>query len=281
VAVGARTLVDARAREALGHALAALGPYREDVVVVGGVAVAIYAEHPDFRGVADLGALATNDIDLLVPHPLAVRAGRTLDATIRSAACEPETGILGTNGYRLTDPAAHGAVIELLSGTDGIGLGQPQPDVLTHRPSEAVLVSAAPWVIATPVGRIAVPHPVGYAAQKLLMRDRRPLHKRGKDLVDALVVLGGFQAWWPRWWPAAGHSPSDPAWHEACRRARDTLRYLFRPGGSGPAQVAMAYADAGRGGTARVIAEIAGAMAGRIIAAWSREPAEGTPPAGT
>ena len=270
MAVGVRTLVDARAREALGHALAALGPYREDVVVVGGVAVAIYSEHPDFRGVADLGALATNDIDLLVPHPLAVRAGRSLDATIRSAPCALEMGEGGTNGYRLTDPAAHGAVIELLAGADGMGLGQPQGDLLTHRPDEAVLVRASPWSIDTQLGRIAVPHPVGYAAQKLLMRERRPLHKRGKDLVDALVVLGGFSAWWSRWWPAADHSPADPAWHDACGRARDTLRYLFRPGGSGPTQVAMAYEDAGRTAATSALPVIAGAVAQRILAAWDR-----------
>ena len=194
--------------ELFRRVVAALGPYRESVVLVGGYARDLYRLHPGWRE-PGLQAATTNDVDLAVADPLRVMGDGGLHAALLAQGLVPRfrLGLAHqpvASAYfaaenpapRPTDP--HVEFVTPLRGPDREEpVSHPQRDELIASPLRYIdLLLSDPVVVTSLVhGRVCIPHPLHYLVQKTLIRPKRIEHgKQVKDQVDAFVVLHGLQA---------------------------------------------------------------------------------------
>ena len=194
----------------LRRTLAALGPYRTDVVFIGGFAKTFYCHLSGFRD-HGLVSQATLDIDLAVPEPLLLRENSTLHHRLEDQGLRRYVGLGLDNRpayhryHLLEDGIERPAVVYLefivpLRGPDRLTPGKPQADLLAHALRFIDLLQDRPVTIVDPeFGSLRLPHPLAYVIQKTrIWRDRQP-DKAQRDQADAFYVIFGFQADWSAW----------------------------------------------------------------------------------
>lgn len=212
-----------------------LGPYRERVVVVGGIAAHLYQLVPGFRAPDLLRVLHTVDLDLGLPRPLAVGADGMLLDRFRAAGMEPyETRQAVCSATRIDLPVLPGEsstpYVEFLAAAEGeVALDDlVQGGLRAHLSAYAWMLFARTWTVDLPagIGQVRLPHPLGYAAQKVIIATTtRPYEKRAKDLADALFVLGGLAGQWPR---IFGEADELASCHPEGRGHLDQARGIWR-----------------------------------------------------
>jgi len=172
-----------------------LGPYRHDVVLVGGYANALYRYH-GHACTTKVPPLLTSDVDLAVPISLPTK-GMLLSASLAGAGIRSPTERRSNKYWEKERP---NEILELLCPAMGVKrdiLAQSPPlvDVQPGSTAEALdymdLLLAHPWTInlreVPPLNvsedlPVLIPNPVGYAMQKVLARGKRMKSaKRAKD----------------------------------------------------------------------------------------------------
>jgi hypothetical protein len=193
-----------------GRVVLALGPYRDDVVIVGGWAQRLFRLHPLAASTAP-APLITLDADIAAPSTLSKR-GRTLrelllgahfvetlsgsekppKATYRldaagSVSVEFITPLVG-GGFRRDGTVDATATIQGVSAEK-----LRHVELLLVRPWTVELAAADGYAIGEHPFPVRICNPASYLAQKLLgLPSRRP-SKRGKDVLyihDTLLLFG-------------------------------------------------------------------------------------------
>jgi len=208
-------------REAFARLVAALGPYLDDLVFIGGWAHRLFSLH-EFANRIDFEPLATDDADLAAPLRLPVRV-KTIAQRLKAAGFEEELRGEDTppiSEYHLGEEGA-GLYVEFLApliGGPTTRKGKPRDTTLvagvtaqTLRYLELLLEE--PWSVRLsarlgfPIGaegvQIRIPNPASFIAQKLLVLECRAPEKQAKDLLyihDTLRLfseqLGALRASW-------------------------------------------------------------------------------------
>lgn len=184
---------------------AALEPWLDKVVIVGGWAHRLYRLHPAAQSLT-YPALVTLDADIAVPRRLPVQ-GKDIRQRLISSGFTEE--FLGTDRppaahYRLGDVAS-GFYVEFLTPLVG-GLYDRSKrrkstlrvaGVTSQRLRHIELLLHRPWTIElserTFAGRVQVANPVTFLVQKLLIHSRRRADDRAKDILyihDTLQLFG-------------------------------------------------------------------------------------------
>ena len=202
-------------REAFARLVAAVEPYLDVLVFVGGWAHRLYAFH-ELADPIDFEPLATDDADLAAPVRLETRK-ETLAARLKAAGFTEEfrgEDRPPISEYHLGEEEA-GLYVEFIAplfGPSATKEGKSRDTALvggvtaqTLRQVELLL--EAPWTVRItqrlgfPVGRdgcqIRIPNPASFIAQKLLVLDKRQQSKRPKDLLyvhDTLTLFARNQA---------------------------------------------------------------------------------------
>lgn len=198
-----------RVAELLAKTCAAIEPYREDIVLIGGIAKHWY-RHVD--GFTDPGfeTAATIDVDLALPEPLLLRGDAKLHDRLLAAGLVPRE-ICGldhepaSTRYYLSDVMRPGEpYVECLVAMIGKPRdrpGTPQGPPLTASAVRFLdLVTATAITVDAPgIGLLRVPHPFAYIIQKTRIRPKRRDDKQAKDQADLFYVLAAFEAQWPDW----------------------------------------------------------------------------------
>jgi len=268
------------ANQALMQAWEALGSYRDQAILVGGMAVFIYQMHPDFRGIRGIAPLPTVDIDVAVSNPLlAEPQGNLAQQLVDAGFVRREVRREETCYTRFDLPAAMNRTgemlnpyIEFLCATDEIGVrdDEPQQGLRAHLSPYAWMLFHEPWSIHHPSGMsYRVPHPLTYFVQKLLIRGTRPLVKRTKDLVDVLFVMGGFRERLPDIFAArqtiALHH--DDGVEQIANACGEFERLFTGHNPTGPVQIAAGYSENVTTPEMQQVAAIAALVANDIVAA--------------
>lgn len=189
----------------LQRACLALGPYRGQAVLVGGLVPFVYRHHPAFDHTSPVPPLGTKDADMAVPLPLVVRDGVTLCRRLEAGGLVAEVGrdIDGqdsvTRFFLPERRSAKDPYLEFLVRDPGRWRemeGRPQTDLRAHTVDFLDLLVDQTWTITVPgIGDIDVPHPTGYVAQKTRIADRRG-PKWAKDQGDVVLVIWAFHSLW-------------------------------------------------------------------------------------
>lgn len=232
---------------------AGLGPYRDQAVLVGGLAPFVYQHHAAFDREMPLPVLGTKDADMTVPLPLPILAGKTLHSSLVDGGLVADVG-RGTDGKdsitrfflpgRTRNDAPYLEFLVRDAGRKTAMAGLPQADLLAHTGhfQELLLAPTPAWSVEVPsIGAVRVPHPLGYIAQKTRMHEKRRA-KWAKDQGDVLLVIWGFHALWPDirhvWTDLQRRSPQG-AWLAS---VLTTWKRLYaRPDSEGPLAVADIY----------------------------------------
>ena len=208
----------------LADTIRAMGPYREDIVIAGGLVPLLYRFHPDFRQPRQ-SALLTKDLDFTVPESLPLRENRRLRDCLEEAgfvvvpsrtansATPPKHYIQRKS--RGTDKLAevHGEFLIPLTGAETDRNNRPRSpreiqdgltaealrflDLLLWRPvsfdlGEIDSLSASEGLT------VSLPRMGPYAVQKALCSDRRDrTEKRDKDLAYIFDVAMITHGSWP------------------------------------------------------------------------------------
>lgn len=198
--------------ESFAHVVAALAPYLDDVVFVGGWAFRLFRLHP-LAQVPSFRPLMTKDADIAVPARLRRRSQTIRELLLNAKFKEELSGEFRPprTEYHLADGSG-GVYVQFLTPLFG---GQYRrdgsPDATTviagitaEKLRHVDLLLTAPWTVELsessnyPVGAKAVPikicNPVSYLAQKLLSLPQRGPDTRGKDILylhDTLLLFGG------------------------------------------------------------------------------------------
>ena len=109
--------VDPAELQALASSLAALGPYLEDVVLVGGWAHRLFHLHPWARP-REFAPLATNDVDFAVPARTPPRES-TLSSLLAAAGYEARHKSIHTRPPLVRYQRADGVMIEFVADLKG------------------------------------------------------------------------------------------------------------------------------------------------------------------
>lgn len=181
--------------------VAALEPWLDQVVIVGGWAHRLYRLHPDAQALS-YPPLSTLDADVAVPH--AIAAGEQ-DIRSRLLAHGFKEEFLGgdyppATHYRLggEDSEFYAEFLTPLVGslydrkhrrkatTDVAGVSSQQLRYIE-------LLLSQPWSVDLEYGKVRVANPVSFLAQKLLIHRTRKREDRAKDILymhDTLEVFG-------------------------------------------------------------------------------------------
>lgn len=231
----------------LRRALIALEPYRDEVVIIGGIAKKWYRHLPGFDEIG-LAPLDTNDVDVAMPEPLQIQGGMTLDRRFQDAGLArhesqtyrgqraPCRYYLATapDPARTRDPYVECLVPEL--GRERETPGHPQNDQLAATPVRFLdLLMATAIAVDHPIhGSVRVPHPLAFAIVKTRMRRTRhrgPVQrhhvglfrgKQARDQADLYYVLmclrSQWGAWAPLWMTWQARSPTWKSWMRDAER---------------------------------------------------------------
>lgn len=193
--------VDPAELQALASSLAALGPYLEDVVLVGGWAHRLFHLHPWARP-REFAPLATNDVDFAVPARTPPRES-TLSSLLAAAGYEARHKSIHTRPPLVRYQRADGVMIEFVADLKGSAHDRKgnAKDVLEVAGITAEQLRfvypllVRPWTpTGHPVlGQVRVANPVTYLFQKLLVNASRLPPKDANDLiyvVDTVDVFG-------------------------------------------------------------------------------------------
>jgi hypothetical protein len=213
----------------LKQVFTALGPYREEILLIGGFAKTYYRLVPGFR---DLGLipLATNDVDLAMREPLMIRGGQRLhdallaqglvhheiwDTSNRPAACRYY--LPGTKRPLPNDPYVEFLVP--LFGPESTKPSRPQQDeLLAQAVRFADLLLAEPVTVQDPeLGLLRIPHPLAFVIQKTRIRKYRKPAKQARDQADAFYVVISMRSEWEAW---------RDRWHDWSQRSETWASWL-------------------------------------------------------
>jgi len=186
--------------------IAALGPWLDQAVIVGGWAHRLYRLHPSARR-PDYRALMTLDADVALPPTLPPREESIRE---RLLACGFQEEFLGDDRppvthYHLRGEAAgfYAEFVTPLVGGPVSRSGAKKTTalvagVVTQRLRHLELLLLSPWSIdlAMPGGpaRIRVPNPASFLAQKALTHQKRSQRKCAKDVLYMHDTLDVFSA---------------------------------------------------------------------------------------
>lgn len=173
--------------------LAALQPYHEDIVCIGGCANALYRYHPAASS-SLAGYLGTEDIDIAVPERVPVRGNQTIAGIMEQAGLREET--FGTDREPVVKYVPrHGDFtgdIEFLCNASGLRGGRERRGTPVSYEVQAGLMAQPlrylaillrrPWVMS--LGdvpgfeafrsiNVRLPNPAAYFAQKVLIQGQR------------------------------------------------------------------------------------------------------------
>jgi len=238
----------------LKRSLEALGAYRDDVILVGGLVPLLYRYLPGFND-PGLSPCATRDVDLAIEARLPVR-----DQSVRTALEGAGLHVVEVPGigrqiaqqYYQLDPSArlqpeHLEFLAPLRGPDRDRPVHPQPDMVAQALRFIDLLRARPLACEVPeVGRILLPHPFTYVVQKTRIRsDRRKRDKHRKDQADVAYVIWSFASSWRDWREVAGElMTANHEWRSWIRDVGRMWQQLYvEPSGPGPAEAAAAFRD--------------------------------------
>lgn len=209
----------AEERAALARLLLALGPYRGDLVLIGGAAQGLFRLHPLSQPV-DFPPLLTQDVDLALPAQLPLQEEDLRQLLLAAGFSERFLGKEHppVTHYQLGDAPTFYAefLVPLIGGSThrhgGSEVTAQVAGVTAQRLRYLELLLVNPWsVLLTepdyPVGPHALEVRIGnatsYLAQKLLILPRRTLPDRAKDVLyihDTLLTfgrsLGALRALW-------------------------------------------------------------------------------------
>jgi hypothetical protein len=163
----------------------------KNIVLVGSWCTLFYKDY--FADVGYLAAIRTRDMDLLIPHPAALRAKTDVAELLMDLGFV--VGFTGSKGYiRLEHPEL---IVEFLVPEKGRGTDKPYalPQLGINAQSLRFLEFLAQNTITSTAGKITVtlPHPANFALHKLLVMGRRQIpEKRAKDKQAAINVLNAL-----------------------------------------------------------------------------------------
>ena len=217
-----------KSRLLLQRTMSALGPYRADVVLIGGMAKTFYRQLPEFR---DHGIVpqSTLDVDLAVPEPLLLRDAHSLHHRLeanglrRYVPLDMDNRPAAYHYHLVEDGVERPSPIYLefvvpLRGPERDTPGHPQTDLLASALRFIDLLQAMPVTIQDPdLGMIRLPHPLTYAIQKTRIGSVRRPEKAERDQADAFFVIVGFQSDWASW---------RMVWDRLCTDRHDWAQWL-------------------------------------------------------
>lgn len=184
--------IDPRELEELRSVVGALGPYLEELVLVGGWAHRMFRLHPWARE-RDFEPLTTRDFDFAIPPTARVQPAGPISSLLEQAGYKPQHKSIHTRPPLMRYQKA-GLQVEFVADLSG---GR------TNREEDAAVVEVAgvtaeqlrfvyplqlrPWSPVDPaLSRLRVANPVAYLFQKLLVNARRA--DRDKAAGDILYV---------------------------------------------------------------------------------------------
>lgn len=269
-------------RELFARLILALGPYRSDVVLIGGWAHRLFRLHP-LSQLVDFPPLLTQDVDLAVTAGVAPREEDLRQLLLKAGFVER---LLGEHRppvthYQFGDEG--GFYAEFLAPLAGGGVRRDgAPDSTTRiagvsaqklRYLETLLV--APWAVSLsqpeyPVGskprRVRIANATSYLAQKLLVLPRRRRSDREKDVLylhDALIMFGRSLSQLQQIWTESVSRSLHPAAIQRLRKAPQNLFSQVTDFTRGAARVAR---NAGRPLTPDEMTEVCRAGLTRVFA---------------
>lgn len=181
--------------------VAALEPWLDQIVIVGGWAHQLYRLHPSAQQL-DYPPLTTVDTDIAMPARLPVK-GRDIRERLLAQGFTEE--FLGDDRppathYRLGGEDA-GFYAEFLSPLTGNGddrMHRRQPTVkisgiASQRLRHIEILLKLPWSVDVQTATVRVANPVAFIAQKILIHSKRERQDRAKDILymhDTFEVFG-------------------------------------------------------------------------------------------
>uniref|UniRef100_Q01P65 Nucleotidyltransferase-like domain-containing protein n=1 Tax=Solibacter usitatus (strain Ellin6076) TaxID=234267 RepID=Q01P65_SOLUE len=182
--------------DSFNRLVAALEPWLDQVVVIGGWAHQLYRLHPHAQAL-DYPPLTTLDTDVAVPANLPARK-QDIRARLLAEDRPPATH------YRLGGESS-GFYAEFLTPLVGSGYDRKQrrkatmeiAGIVSQQLRHIELLLHQPWSIDLKSGGLAthiqVPNPVSFLAQRVLIHEKRERADRAKDILylhDTLEVFG-------------------------------------------------------------------------------------------
>ncbi|MCK6530657.1 nucleotidyltransferase domain-containing protein [Myxococcota bacterium] len=234
----------------LGHALGAMGPYRDEVLVVGTFAPYLY-RYSALLNIPRHPALPTTDVDLALPPHLRLHEGPPLRTRLLAAGLV-EYDVLdfghrvaarkyqraGVDDSKLAP--VHLEFLVPLFGKDDGSPARPEPEVVAERLKYLDLLAFEPLSIdAATVGGLGlsgvtpvrIPTPLSYVLHKVLIRPERLRRKDGKAEKDLASVYDAIVASQPLWGRLPGQLErmrgEAQAWNRWIDRALPALADLF------------------------------------------------------
>ena len=257
----------------------ALDGYRNDIVLVGGLATRYFPQHPSFIQ-PPMAARVTVDVDVALANPtqhrdrtlipVALRDGRLVEYITLDAAGQPVKACfqLEEDGTRVRADV-HLEFLVPLQGRDAVSPGHPQTGLIAHALRYVDLLLYKPIAIDDPrLGRILLPHPVSFIVQKECIRaNRQAKGKAATDQADVVFAIWGFRTWWnelaDRWHELAEANHEWAAW---LRRTREHMGRLYENADAiGSQEVREVFASQqGLTVTAEEISRVVGAFLARV-----------------
>jgi len=248
----------------LGRCVEALGRYRLNLVLSGGLVPLLYRYLPELRGAYALDPIHTFDIDWTVPNRLdntapflhdmlleagfhVVMAGETKPPVCRYHAGSSVSPLSPVHIEFLTPRIGSSLVrghdrrtVSVQTGLSAQAL--PYLQLLLYAPIP-IEVSSIPLLAADPGTCLLLPNPVSFIVQKTLARAYRRPHKRPGDQTHIFDVVLLWRSRWAEmaaWLSEMEESSGFPAKWFA--KARTTLCELYlTANGEGPTEVASVY----------------------------------------
>jgi hypothetical protein len=188
-----------------GTLLAALEPWLDQVVIIGGWAHRLYRLHPKAHQ-PDYRPLMTLDADIALPKNLPMQVGNMRDRLLAYGFTEEFSGETQppATHYHLGDENT-GFYAEFLTSLKGSALDRKQArkvttaiaGITTQQLRHIDLLLDKPWAIHFEseqfTGNVQIANPVAFRAQKILIRGARGRADRAKDILyihDTLEVFG-------------------------------------------------------------------------------------------
>jgi len=227
-------VLKAKVRVLLNLVATAIEPYRNEIVLIGGIAKYWYQV---CDGYSDTGLIptATLDIDLALPEPLYLQGGDTLHqrlidqrlVMIEIPGLDNRTATCRYYLPGIVRPTADDPYLECLvpmRGPDRTAPGIPQGPPLVASPVRFLdlLVHDAISLNMPDVGTCRVPHPLAYIIQKTRIRSYRKPAKRVNDQADIFYVMlslrSQWESWADKWVEWREHSTEWAAWLTSTER---------------------------------------------------------------
>lgn len=255
----------------VGRALVALAPYRNELILVGGIVPVLYRRKAELRQ-PEHPAIATTEADIALPPRLPVVEGKTIsDLLFAAGFVIYEAPGLNRKGpaKQFFQDAAHGTdrgastYLEFLTpllGKPREGLVEPHPGIRAPALRYLDLLSHEPWTMdARDVAEldvvepcpVRIPHPTMYVLQKVLARSSgRSPSKQPKDMAYAYDVAVLTQPVWNDLSVIVSRATEKNAeWSKWIARALRDLDALFATETSdGTIEAARVYRNAMRSG---------------------------------